>query len=552
MSFLTNFFESIIRRIYSSPALEKQPGTFEQHRASYDALWAYYAGYAYDAKSNPQWVGYRSDNNLYRHIRSIYNPVTRGVDFYASVVWPGALSEDGQDLPDGIESAISFSEDTDNKIKQAAAVLFDWWSFQSLKAIIPRHGAALGSVLVELQDDIEKGKIRANLEWPGNVVELDLDHAGNVQRYAIEYSTSDWEFIGGSKPQFTPSYVFRKEVDKTSFRYFKNGTPFDYYGNGAVEENPYGFIPAVWFRHRSDGGPHGLPFMAGSQNKIDELNGLASELSDYIAKAVEMPKAIFSKGKITALGTPASSQTAAEAARELPRRYRDKETVNILVGPEGGSVADLITSFDITGGLNAVQRLMEEIERDHPELSFYTKLREMSNVTGPAVSRMMGDTEGLVQEVIANYNTGLISLIRMAIAMGGERLKSGIGGWSNRTEQQSRFASFDLTSYERGDLKIAIMPRSLIQPSKLEEAQELSTKFQGIKTARDAGLPLESTLKAFGFDQSTIDEIMQAKADATQVQQSVFGTQPNMPQLPNGNAQPVPPQLQAANSTQGQ
>jgi hypothetical protein len=107
-----------------------------------------------------------------------------------------------------------------------------------------------------------------------------------------------------------PQYLYRKEVNKESFRYFMNGTPHDYYGNGAVEPNPYGFVPAVWFRHKTTAGRMVLPRLPGQQNKIDELNALASQLNDYIGKAVEMPKAIFSKGTITALGTKKGDRAA--------------------------------------------------------------------------------------------------------------------------------------------------------------------------------------------------------------------------------------------------
>jgi hypothetical protein len=90
-----------------------------------------------------------------------------------------------------------FSKDTNKALKDAVAQLWQWWNFQSLKANIPRQCAALGSVLVELKDDIERGKICCNQEWPGNVAELELDEAGNIQSYAVEYYTSDWQLHRG-------------------------------------------------------------------------------------------------------------------------------------------------------------------------------------------------------------------------------------------------------------------------------------------------------------------------------------------------------------------
>lgn len=526
------------KRYYSNPATSKGPNAFTVHKGTYEALWARYSNEIHDTTVSASWAGYRVNYGLYRMIRSIYNPTSRLVDFYASSVWPGALSEDGCDLPDGLQLAIPFSKDTSPKLKAAIAQLWQWWNLQSLKAIIPRQGAALGSVLVELMDDVERGKILLNVEWPGNVVDLELDHSGNIVKYAIEYYTEDPIFANaGTKPQYTPSYLFRKEVDKTEFRYYKNGTPHDYYGNGSAEPNPYGFVPARWFKHRDDGGPHGVAAISGSEGKIDELNSLASQLNDYIAKAVEMPKVLWADGKITALGTSNANKQEVPTT-DLPRRYRDKETVNILTGPPGGRVDDLITALDIPGVLEAIDRLQAEIENDHPELAFYKQLRSMSSLTGPAASRIMGDTESLLQEVSSNYDQGMISLFRMGVAMAGLRQAIGADGWANPTDQQLKFKYFSLDSYERGKLDMAIVPRSLLQPSKSEQAQERLTFYQSIKAAQDAGLPFETALEDAGFDAKRIEEIKLLKEEKKPAQ------------LQEANAMLVPPNQLPAQSPQ--
>jgi hypothetical protein len=64
--------------------------------------------------------------------------------------------------------------------------------------------------------------------------------------------------------------------------------------------------------------------------------------------------------------------------------------------------------------------------------------------------------------VSSNYDTQSIKLFQMAAAIGGFRFKENREGWRLRTEAQARFAPFDLDSYARGDLNMAIMPRPLI------------------------------------------------------------------------------------------
>jgi hypothetical protein len=109
-----------------------------------------------------------------------------------------------------------------------------------------------------------------------------------------------------------------------------------------------------------------------------------------------------------------------------------------------------------------MDHLLTEIEHDFPELSMYTELRKMSQVTGPGAARMMGDVYSRVLEVASNYDTQSIKLFQMAAAIGGFRFKENREGWRLRTDAQAKFAPFDLDSYARGDLNMAIMPRPLI------------------------------------------------------------------------------------------
>jgi hypothetical protein len=81
---------------------------------------------------------------LYRHIRLIYNPTRRLVDFYPRVVYPGVLSEDGLNLPDGIQSAVPFPKDMPPKLKKAIAQFWQWSNFASLKSRQPREAAKFG------------------------------------------------------------------------------------------------------------------------------------------------------------------------------------------------------------------------------------------------------------------------------------------------------------------------------------------------------------------------------------------------------------------------
>src|SRR5260221_651443 len=288
------------RRVFEEPSVAHDQALYLNQQAAYNLLWAYYNGCMFEkiagtlnwnwAAYAGGWQAYKMNYNLYRNVRLIYNPTRRLVDFYAGQVYPGVLSEDGQDLPDGVSLAVPFSKDTPKALRSAIAQFWAWSNWQSKKAVQVRYGAALGSVLIEICDDLDRGKVTAEIIWPGFVTNLRLDSAGNVKSYWIEYLARDEK----------GSYTYRKEVDLDSFRYFKDNEPFDYSetGAGAVVDNPYGFIPAVWIQHINVGGDHGSAAISGSMGKIDELNNLISHVHDQIHKKIGAPLVMWSDGSV--------------------------------------------------------------------------------------------------------------------------------------------------------------------------------------------------------------------------------------------------------------
>src|SRR5687767_3885459 len=113
----------------------RNPNTFpgeivETPRQEYfNLLWSYYQNSTFDDLN--AWARYREEFQLYRNIRSIYNPTRRIVNFYVAQVYPGVLSEDASQLPDGVQLAIPFAEDTDQTLKTTIAQFWQWSNWQS-------------------------------------------------------------------------------------------------------------------------------------------------------------------------------------------------------------------------------------------------------------------------------------------------------------------------------------------------------------------------------------------------------------------------------------
>lgn len=498
------------RRTFEDPAGDYQQRDWLDMQAAFALLWSYYNNALFDRTASlgnaSVWSAYKSAYTLYRNIRLIYNPTRRLVDFYAGQVYPGVLSSDGDPLPDGVQQAIPLDPKTSATLRAAIGQFWQWSNWQARKSVLVRYGAALGSVLVEVTDDLEHGKVSGSIIWPGFVQNLVLDSAGNVKAYALEYIAFDAER--------NQTYTYRKEVDGDAFRYFRDGQPYDY-GDGATIPNLYGFVPAVWVKHNDTGSDLGSPAIAGSLGKIDELNNLASHVHDQIHRVIGAPLILWSDGSLRNLfGQAKRGETA-----DFTEPSSDQESVLMLKGPTGGRVDSLAGALSLSESLAYMQELTSELEQDHPELAFYRELRSMSQLTGPAASRLVGDVASRLSEASANYDAQSIKLFQMAVAIGGMRANS--GAWGPLSRQQQKFTPFSLESYARGDLDTEIEPRSLLQPTKLEMAQEKQAMWTGIGLAVTAGAPLEVVLKDEGWSDEEIAQLGDAKLAEIKRQQAL-------------------------------
>lgn len=477
---------STFRRVYSDPTQMEGGYARPAQANNYGMLWAYYQNSVFEDLG--AWAGYKGRYGLYRNIRSLYNPTRRLVDFYAAHIYPGVLSEDGKALPDGVDLAIPFATDTPPALVAAVAAFWHWSNWQARKDVFVTWAAAAGNVLVELVDDVDAGKITAEVVWPALVTDLDLDPAGNVRLYALQYQVTGDDNI---------PYTYRKEVDRDEFRTFKNGQPFDYSddGTGAAYPNPYGFVPAVWVKHQDLGGDYGAPAIEGSIRRIDEINHLASLLHDQVATLVKAPKLIAAEGRIQRWQDTARPAVSAAGQALAPgpvagsppvpvpgapptqatydAANADRQNLGILQAGKDATVHSLSGDVPLADALAIMQELITELEHAHPELVMYTELREMSQVTGPAATRLMGDVANAVYKAAAGYDRASIALFGMAVAMGGMRANAGDWGPAETFSARQRlFLPFDLTSYHQGDLDMAIGQRPLMRQTALESLQE--------------------------------------------------------------------------------
>lgn len=430
-------------RYYSDPAGSLAGELFEQRDRLFQMRWQYYTNEALEDAT--LWALYKSQYKLYRNTSSLFNPTRRLVDFYAGMIYPGFVNVDGEPAP-GMRNAVPLADDTDPALRSAIAQFLRWTNWQSKKSLYVRYGAALGCVLVEVVDDVERGKIYLGSNWPGFVSDLSLDTQGNVRMYELTYDAVDGDGV---------EYEYRKRVDKGKIVYYRNDEEIESLAN------PYGFVPAVWVRHIDMGEDIGAPALR-NQGKMDRLNSLASHTVFNIHKQMQAPILAAGSGGFSSLFGETSKRAGEQ--QETPA---DVEALSILKGPADSRFETIQVSTE--EALPMIDKLLAEIEADHPELTFYQQMRDMQTVTGPAASRLMGDVEAPVYEAQAAYDQQFVKLCQMAVAIGGWRLST--GAWPQPTGQQQAFAGFDLDSYDAGNLDFTLLPRPLVPLTALEELE---------------------------------------------------------------------------------
>jgi len=472
-------------RAFQDPRSLTEGQDAKERSSVYGHYYSYYANTIYSKRTGDSWTTYLNERGMYKHTRLIYNPVPQIVDFYVDNIWRAAANEDFESLVTPV------SDGTDEKLVDAIAQLDQWGNFLAESQMIKRYAAATGMVLVEVIDDAFRQKILHKTIWPGQITDFELNSTGDLQTYTVEYPVYDRV----EKRTFT----YKKVVTKETYSYFKNNAPFTPEGKQAsVENNDYGFCPAVLIMHSDDGGGYGVP-ACKDFDKVDEVNTLASHLHDNIHKTVESPVIISTKGNVISI-TGASNRGNSEIVDfQDPRLHWA-----VLKSEEGASVLDLASKLKLAEAHPFLKDLLASFHDDYPELQAATIIKENSQLSGAALERMLGPAQNRLNGVQGFYNQQLVKLRQMQLAIGGLRSKDGT--WNTRTDQQAKFSQFDLNSYQDGQLDFNLKPSVLVQTTAMEDEELAKAKAERAVLMSEI-VDSRETLLIAGYNDEQIDEI---------------------------------------------
>lgn len=456
----------------------------------YQVLWAFYEGTAY--RNVHKWAtAYREQYGLYRHIRNIYNPAGRLVDFWASHLLGGALDPgagDGTATPSALPIVTS-----SNAIRAGLSRLWRDSNFQTQKNVLGLWGAALGDAFLRINDDPEHGRVAIEVVHPGLIRDLITDAYGNVKGYTLEEQRID--------PRRKDNMVLYTEIasrepgsDSVYYQTLLNGKPYAWNGTVAEWAEPYGFVPMVALQHKNVGLQWGWSELHQGLGKIREADDMTSLLNDQVRKIVNAPwlfTGVADPGR-----TPRASATPAVAAQPEPGR---EETPALYTTNENAKAQALVAPLDIEQTSNHIQTVLKDIERDYPELTIDLRNYEQ-DISGRALRIHRQPVEDRVKERRAGYDHALVRAFQMALAIGGMR---GYDGYSG----------FGLDSYQAGDLDMRIADRPVFTQDSEDEMMVLKSFYEAATAAANAGdgvplaLFLEKHGSAWGWTRADVQKL---------------------------------------------
>lgn len=464
-------------------------GTFSDVSARnlrYALYWQFFQNSAYRDINNYA-ASLRTDYKLYKHIRNIYNPSLRLGRFWQAHVMNGTLDPlagDGKT----IQSALPIISDSPREKELRAAIAQLWLdsNWATHKDIYTLQGTIFGDNAIRVIDDTERGKVYLNLVHPGSLKSVALDPFGNVKGYEIEEQRLHPE---KENSWVTYSEVASRDGDDVVYRTMLNGNLYawnkDADGNAVAEWRvPYGFIPLVLVQHNNVGLSWGWSELHASRTKIQELDDLASVIHDQMRKLFNAPWLLAGVSESKDKKPP----EAKNPTRKSDEPDRSREEVPIYFGPVGAQPHALVAPLDLASAGAELDRLIKEIEEDHPELRVL-KLMLSGEVSGRALALARQPAEDEVNLIRPHYDDGLKRAQQMAISIGGYR------GYE-------KYAAFDLDSFGDGELNHYIGQRRVFAQTPFDVSEE-KTAFYGVfKAASEAGaqIPRQRVWEEAGYD----------------------------------------------------
>ena len=468
-------------------------------------------------------------------IKPLRNPANRVCELYVAKIWPGSL-------PDALPIV------TDNeRIIPAIHQAWEWSNWGSQKQVFVRKVAALGDVFVRVATNVlpdgtplppEQTRVYLQVISPEFVPDFDTNERGDLTYIRLDVPRA--VRTGDKAELLTHTEVWEKGAapDGSLGRVRKwlhdQGDEPDLERLGTPQTDApllsYGidFLP---FRHcmfRDLGDERGAGAFTHALDKMDAADLAATKLAQNIHRSVEEAWALEGAGRVDDTGREipapqiqglASSTTANDGTVQVG----DMRFVRV---PGGWTLKSIVPDLDYGSEILALDKQMEELEDDLPEMAYY-RLREGGDaISGRALQKKLSALIDRVTEARGNCEDCLIRLDQMLLSVG---QAAGIPG----------FAPAQIGTYAAGDFRHTFAARPILPPDDLEDAQAQLARAQAVTEQMKWWTTAPPQfLEQAGFDSQEVDALL-AERDAQQAQQAAAPTTAPVIVAANGSAPPA-------------
>jgi len=438
-------------------------------------------------------------NNLYNALYALYNNdeavieddttrrlrtvVNRSVEFFASKMLPGkeikVMAYIGGELPTEGE------EQPNRPLIDAIDQVIKDSNIGNNKPAMIRGFALYGDSFIRVRGD----KVNTYLEdiSPFFVTDFDEDTRG-----FLTYLRIDIPVLGDN--DLPENYVEVWDAETKTLEIWQGQTsrttPVKQLGQPkevtAFSELGIDFIPVVHTKFKDNGDPRGQGCVYHALDKIYEANRVATRLHDLLFAFGE-PVFVASANATDNQGRPLPAPRVEAVATSAPSGLTG--VVGELIGrmiklPGLTTLNSLIPNIDYADALLILNAQMEEIEKDLPELRWYSlSPTEQSASSGTALKTLLGAAVDRATEARNNFMSSLSRAFEMAITIG---IYNGV------------FPS-SLGTFDSGDFDHELQVDSAWGESVDEKAATMAA-------LTGAGVPAKSAMKLAGFtDQQIVD-----------------------------------------------
>jgi hypothetical protein len=487
------FREAFLQSSLQRPDKDKF-SEWEARRLRYEIFWAFYENSAY--RNIHDWANqFRTDYGLYRYIRQIFNPSQRLGDFWKTHLIGGYLDPmagDGKTSPSALPILADEGVVNSDALRRAIAQIFEWGRFDSIKGTIGLWGSIMGDVFLYIQDDVDRQMVYPHLVHPSKIQSMTLDSRGNIRGYRLVELRRDPE-----QTDYVNYVTYAEEASRDGenvvYKTFKQGEPYDWGGQGAEWEVPYGFVPLVHIKHKDVGLNWGWSEIHAGISKFNEIDDLASKLDDHVRKHVD-PAWLFSGVRKPNDNDGRVTKTETDPTANRPEPGRDQIPA-IYASNAQAKAEPLVSNLNIESVVAQINGILEEIQRDYPETREDEKVALQSN-SSRAIRVARQPAESKVHETRVNYDEGLKRALQMCISIGGMR------GYD-------AFQGFSLDSFRNKELAFHIGQRPVFREDPLDDL-EYQEKFWTIAAVAVPVVGLEFFLQQNKWDPADIKKAVAA------------------------------------------